>query len=139
MPTKKKRPKKSLREFMDYFQHYLEAGGKITAPEPEERAHAVQMMTVHAAKGLEFPVVFVLSVSPRRFPATERRPIIQFPDELRKGPLLRPKDIHLQEERRLFFVALTRGPGPPLCFQRGCTGEESVKIGAWHVCAEPGG
>jgi DNA helicase-2/ATP-dependent DNA helicase PcrA len=105
--AQEKRPRKNLREFMDYFEHYLEAGGKITAPEPEEGAQAVQMMTVHAAKGLEFPVVFVLSVAPRRFPATERRAVIEFPDELRKGPLP-PKDIHLQEERRLFFVALTR-------------------------------
>jgi superfamily I DNA/RNA helicase/RecB family exonuclease len=101
------RPRKNLREFLYYFQHYLEAGGKIEAPLPEDRVDAVQMMTVHAAKGLEFPVVFVLSVASRRFPATERRAVIEFPDELRKGPLP-PKNIHLQEERRLFFVGLTR-------------------------------
>jgi DNA helicase-2/ATP-dependent DNA helicase PcrA len=104
---KGRRPRKNLGEFLYYFQHYLEAGGKIEAPLPEDRADAVQMMTVHAAKGLEFPVVFVLSVAPRRFPATERRAVIEFPDELRKGPLP-PKNIHMQEERRLFFVALTR-------------------------------
>jgi DNA helicase-2/ATP-dependent DNA helicase PcrA len=102
-----KRPRKNLREFLYYFQHYLEAGGKIEAPLLEDRVDAVQMMTVHAAKGLEFPVVFVLSVAPRRFPATERRAVIEFPDELRKGPLP-PKNIHMQEERRLFFVGLTR-------------------------------
>jgi len=102
-----KRPGKNLAEFLYYFQHYLEAGGKIDAPLPEDRVGAVQMMTVHAAKGLEFPIVFVLSVAPRRFPATERRAVIEFPDELRKGPLP-PKNIHTQEERRLFFVALTR-------------------------------
>ncbi len=102
-----RKPRKNLGEFLYYFQHYLEAGGKIEAPLPEDRGDAVQMMTVHAAKGLEFPVVFVLSVAPRRFPATERRAVIEFPDELRKGPLP-PKNIHMQEERRLFFVALTR-------------------------------
>jgi DNA helicase-2/ATP-dependent DNA helicase PcrA len=102
-----RRPRKNLGEFLYYFQHYLEAGGKIEAPLPEDRADAVQMMTVHAAKGLEFPVVFVLSVASRRFPATERRGVIEFPDELRKGPLP-PKNIHMQEERRLFFVGLTR-------------------------------
>ena len=60
------------------------------------------MMTVHAAKGLEFPVVFVLSVASRRFPCTERKAVIEFPDELRKGPLP-PKNIHTQEERRFFL------------------------------------
>ena len=50
-------------EFLYYFRHYLEAGGKIEAPELGERADAVQMMSVHAAKGLEFPVVFLLSVA----------------------------------------------------------------------------
>jgi ATP-dependent DNA helicase UvrD/PcrA len=96
-----------LREFMDYFDYFVEAGGKIEAPEPQDAASAVQMMTVHAAKGLEFPVVFILSVSPRRFPHAERKPVIEFPDELRKGPEP-PRDIHLQEERRLFYVAMTR-------------------------------
>lgn len=94
-----------LAEFVDYFNYFLEAGGKIDAP--ESHANAVQMMTVHAAKGLEFPVVFIIGVSSRRFPATERKPVIEFPLALRKGPAP-PKDIHLQEERRLFFVALTR-------------------------------
>ncbi len=101
------KPAKNLHEFLFYFEHYLEAGGKIEAPVVEDRVGAVQMMTVHAAKGLEFPVVFVLSVASRRFPSVERKAVIEFPDELRKGPLP-PKNIHAQEERRLFFVALTR-------------------------------
>lgn len=96
-----------LREFMEYFLYFQDAGGKIEVPEPADTANAVQMMTVHAAKGLEFPVVFILSVAPRRFPHSEQKPVIQFPDELRKGPAP-PRDIHQQEERRLFFVAMTR-------------------------------
>jgi len=98
---------RKLREFMEYFQYFQDAGGKVEAPEPENPTNAVQMMTVHAAKGLEFPVVFILSVAPRRFPHSEQRPVIEFPDELRKGPEP-PPDIHQQEERRLFFVAMTR-------------------------------
>jgi ATP-dependent DNA helicase UvrD/PcrA len=96
-----------LAEFMEYFQYFLDAGGKIEAPEPAEASSAIQMMTVHTAKGLEFPVVFILSVSPRRFPHPQQKPVIEFPDELRKGPQP-PADIHLQEERRLFYVAATR-------------------------------
>jgi len=96
-----------LAEFKEYFQYFLEAGGSIEAPESANAANAVQMMTVHAAKGLEFPVVFILSVAPRRFPHGERKPVIEFPDALRKGPGP-PANIHEQEERRLFYVALTR-------------------------------
>lgn len=96
---------RKLGEFIGYFNYFIEAGGKIEAPQPAEGA--VQLMTVHAAKGLEFPVVFIIGVSPRRFPPNERKPVIEFPPELRKGPEP-PRDIHLQEERRLFFVAMTR-------------------------------
>ncbi|HEV2245224.1 MAG TPA: ATP-dependent DNA helicase, partial [Terriglobia bacterium] len=96
-----------LPEFMEYFGYFLEAGGKIEAPDPLAPVNAVQMMTVHASKGLEFPVVFILSVASRRFPHGEQKPIIEFPDELRKGPVP-PIDLHLAEERRLFYVAMTR-------------------------------
>jgi ATP-dependent DNA helicase UvrD/PcrA len=96
-----------LKEFIEYFDYFQEAGGKIEAPEPESAGRAVGMMTVHAAKGLEFTTVFVIGVAPSRFPSNDRKPVIEFPDELRKAPAP-PADIHLQEERRLFFVALTR-------------------------------
>ena len=33
-----KKPRKNLREFIAYFEHYLEAGGKIAAPGPQKRA-----------------------------------------------------------------------------------------------------
>ncbi len=98
---------KMLREFMGYFRYFREAGGQIQAPEPKDSSNAVQMMTVHAAKGLEFPVLFILSVARQRFPHREERPVIEFPEELRKGPKP-PADIHLEEERRLFYVAMTR-------------------------------
>ncbi len=96
-----------LDAFLEYFAYFREAGGAIEAPEPENSSHAVQMMSVHAAKGLEFPVVFILSVAPRRFPHSEQKPVIEFPEALRKGPPP-PANIHEQEERRLLYVGLTR-------------------------------
>src|SRR5205814_5902478 len=68
---------------------------------------AVQLMTVHAAKGLEFSQVFLLRVNNRAFPATERPRVFEFPVELMKEG--EPAEqFHIQEERRLFYVALTR-------------------------------
>ncbi len=96
-----------LESFLEYFAYFREAGGVIEAPEPAHHASAVQMMSVHSAKGLEFPVVFILSVAPRRFPHSEQKPVIEFPEALRKGPPP-PANIHEQEERRLLYVGLTR-------------------------------
>jgi DNA helicase-2/ATP-dependent DNA helicase PcrA len=64
-------------------------------------------MTVHGAKGLEFPHVFLLRVNSNAFPARERSPLFEFPVRLMKEELPHG-DFHIQEERRLFYVALTR-------------------------------
>jgi DNA helicase-2/ATP-dependent DNA helicase PcrA len=67
----------------------------------------VKVMTVHGSKGLEFKYVFVTNLVNLRFPSTERRDPIKVPAEFIKESL--PSgDAHLQEERRLFYVALTR-------------------------------
>src|SRR5207245_11303484 len=65
------------------------------------------LSTVHGAKGLEFPQMFLLRVNNRACPATERSRVFEFPVELMKegSPA---EQFHIQEERRLFYVALTR-------------------------------
>jgi len=92
-----------LLEYLDYFQQ----ANETIALEDEAPGDAVQLMTVHGAKGLEFPQVFVLRVNSRAFPAGERLPLFTFPVELMKEELPQG-DFHTQEERRLFYVALTR-------------------------------
>jgi len=69
--------------------------------------NAVNILTVHSSKGLEFPVVFVVNAVSQRFPSRERREQIPIPQELIKE-ILPEGDYHLQEERRLFYVAMTR-------------------------------
>jgi len=68
---------------------------------------AVHILTVHSSKGLEFPVVFIVNVVSQRFPSNERKEQIPIPDELIHEQLP-VGDFHLQEERRLFYVAMTR-------------------------------
>lgn len=69
--------------------------------------NAVNILTVHSAKGLEFPVIFLVNLVDQRFPTRERRDQIPIPDELIKE-VLPVGDYHLEEERRLFYVGMTR-------------------------------
>ncbi|HEV2195537.1 MAG TPA: ATP-dependent DNA helicase [Candidatus Acidoferrum sp.] len=97
---------RSLAEFVEYLDYYEQAGGVI-ALEDEAPADAVKLMTVHGAKGLEFPHVFLLRVNSKKFPASERPRVFEFPARLMKEG--EPAEqFHIQEERRLFYVALTR-------------------------------
>jgi DNA helicase-2/ATP-dependent DNA helicase PcrA len=102
----KKSEGKSLRDFIEYLNFFGEAGGDINLDE-EPQEDAVQLMTVHAAKGLEFPHVFILHLNKRDFPSGARPVVFEFPAELMKEE--KPTgDFQIQEERRLFYVALTR-------------------------------
>jgi len=97
---------RQLGEFLEYLDYFQQANATI-ALEDDVPGDAVQLMTVHAAKGLEFPQVFVIRVNSRAFPAGDRKPLFEFPLELMKEELPQG-DYHTQEERRLFYVALTR-------------------------------
>ena len=68
----------------------------------------VKIMTVHSAKGLEFKYVFLVNLVDKRFPSLERSDPIEIPQPLIKDILPKGGDFHLQEERRLFYVGLTR-------------------------------
>lgn len=69
--------------------------------------NAVHLLTVHAAKGLEFPIVFIINLVQGRFPSRTRKEQIPIPEELIKE-ILPSGDFHIQEERRLYYVAMTR-------------------------------
>lgn len=73
-------------------QATLEAGDKMA----EETGDAVQLMTVHAAKGLEFPWVFIVGAEEGIFPHFSA---LKGDDKSKGG---------LDEERRLMYVAITR-------------------------------
>jgi DNA helicase-2/ATP-dependent DNA helicase PcrA len=79
----------------------------------EEPTDAVQVITVHSAKGREFPVVFLPFLQSARFPLNYRPPDVVDtpPTDWHPWQLERPlegKPAHLEEERRLFYVAVTR-------------------------------
>jgi DNA helicase II / ATP-dependent DNA helicase PcrA len=85
----------------------IEAGDDPATAELDPDADAVAVLTIHKAKGLEFPVVFLPGLVAGRFPAAARRDPLAPPVELVRGTL--PEgDFQLQEERRLFYVGMTR-------------------------------
>jgi uncharacterized protein (TIGR00375 family) len=57
----------------------------------EYASGAVQLMTLHGSKGLEFPVVFLAGISGKMLPLEREH-----------------SDVDIEEERRLFFVGMTR-------------------------------
>jgi DNA helicase II / ATP-dependent DNA helicase PcrA len=97
---------RKLPEFIEYLDFFEQANGAICL-EDEAPGDAVRLMTVHGAKGLEYSHVFVLRVNKNKFPQPERPRVFEFPAALMKegSP---EEQFHNQEERRLFYVALTR-------------------------------
>ena len=74
--------------------------------EPDD-GDAVHVLTYHKAKGLEFPVVFLVGLVADRFPGRARTDALELPDELARDPVP-GADHHTAEERRLFYVGMTR-------------------------------
>ena len=93
-------------DLVDYFDMIIEAGENPAQAEIED-IDTVNLMTVHSAKGLEFPVVFMVNLVSGRFPTKNRGDTLKIPDELIKETLP-TGDEHIQEERRLFYVGMTR-------------------------------
>lgn len=84
--------KEDLIEFLKYVENLDEKAKKIQIPDNDKSVEAVQLTTIHSAKGLEFPYVFVLGMVEDVFPSFR----------LKENPL------DLEEERKLCYVAVTR-------------------------------
>ena len=97
----------SIQAFSRHLDMLQEVGDNPATAEAELEEEAVNVLTVHKAKGLEFNTVFLVSLIADRFPGRERREKIPVPDEILKESLSL-EESYLQEERRLFYVGMTR-------------------------------
>jgi DNA helicase-2/ATP-dependent DNA helicase PcrA len=97
----------NVREFVKHLDALIEAGEDPAVAEADVETPAVHVLTVHKAKGLEFPVVFLVHLVQDKFPLRRRREQLEVPPELVKD-VLPTGDFHMQEERRLFYVGMTR-------------------------------
>ncbi len=76
------------------LEEFLQQIALMSAEDTEKPCEAVKLMTIHASKGLEFPVVFVIGFSEGIFPSSKT--------------IEERKKLGLEEERRLCYVAITR-------------------------------
>lgn len=115
--------RKDLSSFIDYLEILDEMDGN-PPPARIESEDAINLMSIHAAKGLEFSVVFLTNLAKDKFPLYRGgvEPLIppelmeQYSDifedksitDIDKAVKERKKEIKREEERRLAYVALTR-------------------------------
>src|SRR3972149_7869285 len=97
----------TVNQFVDYLETIRSAGEDPATVEFDPDLDAVNVMTVHGAKGLEFSVVFMVNLVSDHFPTRFRHDAIDVPDQLIRETLP-TGDWHLEEERRLFYVGMTR-------------------------------
>jgi DNA helicase-2/ATP-dependent DNA helicase PcrA len=98
---------RGVHAFLNNLELILEVGDEVITSDIDPDIDAVNILTAHASKGLEWPVVFVANCVADRFPSRQKREALPIPDDLIRERL--PEgDFHLQEERRLFYVATTR-------------------------------
>jgi DNA helicase II / ATP-dependent DNA helicase PcrA len=102
-------PQATAREFARSIAAVADAGLREEEAVPGDRPVGVQVMAMHAAKGLEFSHVFVLGVMAARIPGPRRRTLEPIPDALLKEALpADTKSAHVAEMRRLLHMAMTR-------------------------------
>jgi DNA helicase-2/ATP-dependent DNA helicase PcrA len=97
----------NVREFVNHLDALIEVGEDPAVAEADTDTPAVHVLTVHKAKGLEWPMVFLVNCVQGKFPTRRRGDALEMPIGLIKDTLP-AGDFHLQEERRLFYVGMTR-------------------------------
>jgi DNA helicase II / ATP-dependent DNA helicase PcrA len=100
-------PDRSLNVYMRRLELVLLSQEDERPAEVEGLVDAIQVMTIHQAKGLEFEVVFVPGLVEGRLPQSGRSPRFELPPAVLE-PLVRGREDVIAEERRLLYVAMTR-------------------------------
>jgi DNA helicase-2/ATP-dependent DNA helicase PcrA len=93
--------------FLRHLGMIMAHGEDPAVAEIGDESDVVQVLTIHRAKGLEFPVVYLVQAATDRFPTRNRHGGLEVPVELAPGETSNA-EMHKEEERRLCYVAITR-------------------------------
>lgn len=93
--------------FWRYINGIIQSQAEVAIQPSPLDVNAVSVMTIHKAKGLEFEAVFLVDLNHLTFPTRNQPDPIRYPEGLfyQEDKKI---DWHTQEERRLFYVAMTR-------------------------------
>ena len=120
-------PGRTLADFIEYLEAFKAAGGELpTAVELSEDVEGVRLMTLYQAKGLEFPVVVVPDLLEGEWPVKEQGNG-WFPRELLREQVP-GGNLHVDEERRLLYVAMTRAQERLLLSTHGGPGAKAQSL-----------
>ncbi len=137
---------------LEGFLHWIETGQPEVKRNLEQAAGAVRIMTVHGAKGLQAPIVFIADNG--QLPARQLQDKLRWANtEDNKGtvlwPALRDNDVALtevvvesqrlemeREYRRLLYVAMTRAEDR--LYVTGWQGRREPDEACWHALVEAG-
>ena len=98
-------------EILNFMQNIGESGYQSAMDRAVRRPDAVTVSTVHKAKGLEYPVVFIVDAERQRFPGRESQYDGWLPQEAIGDAVLNPRLAYgnnREQEARLFYTAMTR-------------------------------
>lgn len=98
----------SIVGFCRSFRDSKDLAGMMAFSEADSTSNEVQVLTIHQSKGLEFESVYIYDANQEAIPGRRKSEGIGVPDELLKHETLPSGDWHIQEERRLMYVAMTR-------------------------------
>ena len=100
-----------FREILNFMQNIAETGYQSATDAAVRRPDAVTVSTVHGAKGLEYPVVFIVDAEKGRFPVPAKGYSGWLPREMLVDAITPPRRAYgndRDQEARLFYTALTR-------------------------------
>jgi len=137
----------SIQAFLTALQN-LQPGDTASYAQMHQNSNAVQIMSVHSAKGLEAPVVFLVDTGPRKKPINTYKSLINWPSQARRPEqffiagrkdsvdkvtqaIIDQQNVSRRnEELNLLYVALTRAK--QYLYISGCESKQAADK-SWHA------